>query len=405
VGTTTYDDSTAFSTGYGSFTLSEDIGDYALIPSGKFLAADEDRLLIGGSWEQSTLASRITWTPVYNADGVGNDERLETDTDPSIDLDGFEGGPLTHLSNPVSGFIWAFKRSHIYRLSRTNIRAHAYDSVKVSDNLGALPGSVVQGIDQFGMPCLYFLDPKTGPCRTGGSRLVTSAGRDILTTWRTVNASAIVACRGLYYPDSRQVKWWIATSASDYPNLELTLQTNHTRETEDGVRNGWSTADGKKAAAYAACLYADNIDANTTRSLTLRPFIGVSSTNAYVLRCDTGSDDNGTAFAARLITRPFILRNLLSKFAVKTVALLAKAHATASITVLMIRNFGLETPRTITPVPFAATGSETDVIKVLKDCTGSQLTAIQLEFKDVASPDGQWQLNRFDARITSEDVL
>ncbi len=403
VGTTTYDDSTAFAAGYAPATLSEDVEDYSLIPSGKFLASDEDRLLIGGSWENTAHASRVAWTPVFNAEGNGNDERLELDTDPFIDLDGFEGGPLTHLSNPVNGFIWAFKRSHTYRLVRTNQRNHAYAHTKVSDGLGALPGSVVQGVDQFGMPCLYFLDPETGPCRTGGARLITAASRDILTTWRTVDLDAVIACRGLYYPESRQVHWWVTLAGNDYPSLKLVLQTNHTRDVDDGVRNGWSMADGIVATAHTACLYADNIDSNTTRSLTLRPFIGVTAANGYVLRCDTGVDDDGTDFAARLVTRPFVLRSLLGKFKVLGAAVLAKANATATLVVRAIRDFGLEEPSTTTLV-LAATGDETDVVKRLpRTFMPTQMLSMQLEFTDAETPDGQWQLNRVDMRMSMEE--
>lgn len=402
VGTTTYDDSTAFNTGYAANTLSEDTGDYALIRSGKYLAADEDRLLIGGSWEDDDYASTVSWTPVFNADGVGNDERHETDTDPHLALDNFEGGPLTGLSNPVAGFLWATKRSHIYRLRRTNNRVKAYEADKVSDSIGALPGSLVQGVDQFGQPCLYGLDPRIGPWRTGGPRLITSCGRDILTTWRTVKPNAIIACRGVFYPDSRQVHWWIATSSSDYPNLKIVLQTNHTREMEDGVRNGWATADGTIAAAYSVCLFSSNIEDNTTRNLTLRPFIGVSSSNGYVLRCDTGNDDNGTAYSARIVTRPYILRSILGKFKVLAAAILAVVHATADLNVTVIRDFGLEEPRTV-EIDFAASASETQVVKQLRSLVAAQLYALQVEFEDVASPSGQWQLNRMDMRITPEE--
>jgi hypothetical protein len=404
VATTTVDDSVAFTVGYnGTYELSEDIGDYALIRSGKFLATDEDRLLVGGSWEDDELASTVSWTPVFNAEGAGNDERHETDTDPHLSLDGFEGGPLTHLSNPVDGFIWAFKRSHTYRLSRTRLRARAYEAIKISDSLGALPGSVVQGVDEMGSPCLYFLDPETGPCRTGGSRLVTAASRDILNTWRTINTDAIIVSRGVFYPESRQVHWWIATDDATVPNLKLVLQTNKTRETEDGIRNGWSLADGRISRAYSVCLYADNIDESTTRSLVLRPFIGTLAADGYVLRCDTGNDDNGEAYSARIVTKPYTIESILNKFGVLGAALLAKAHATASIKLTLVLDFGVEEPRTVT-IALAAVGSETQVIKQLRNLTGAQFYALQLEFEDIPEPAGSWELNRFDLKLTPNET-
>lgn len=405
VGTTTYDDSTAYVPGYATLTgsvLSEDIGDYSLIHSGKFLAADQDRLLIGGSWEDTALASRVSWSPVYGDPGVGNDERIPIDTDNFLDLDGFEGGPLTYLSNPVGGYIYAFKRSHTYRLGRTGQRSRAYEATNISKSLGALPGSVVEGVDQYGMPCLYFLDPETGPCRTGGARMIQSASRDILNTWRTVNTDALIVSRVVYYPESRQVHWWIATSAGTVPNLKIVLQTNETREMPDGVRKGWSTATGRIAGAYAACLYADNIDVNIARSLVLRPFIGVTAASGYVLRCDTGIDDNGLAYAARTVTKPFVLRGLLNKFGSLTIAILAKANSTASVIVKVIRDFGLESKEVETTLAASAM-AESHVIKQLKNLNFSQMFAMQLEFKDAAVPAGTWELNRLDMTPREEE--
>lgn len=410
--TTTADDSTAFNVGYGAFTLSEDIGDYALIPSGKLLAADEDRLLIGGSWEDADLDSRVTWTPVYGADGVGNDERLETDTDPFVDLDGFTGGGLTALAT-CDGLVWAFKRGHTYYLSRTHTRARAYDVTQVSDVLGALPGSLVQGVDQYGMPCLYFLDAESGPCRTGSDRRISTCGRDILTTWRTVNLDAIMVARSLFDPTTRQVSWWVATGDSDYPDLKLVLQTNHTRETEDGVRGGWSTADGQVAAITAVCLAGGEFLTSifpfggaADQSAILRQLMGRNETDGQgllLVRSANAYKDNVTAFHARIVSRPFILRSLLSKFKVLAGALLAKVLAFGSLKVSLIRDFGLEEPRTATTT-LDATGSETEVVKPLKELTGSQLYAVQVEVEDIASPiTGGWQLSRVDLRISHEE--
>jgi hypothetical protein len=78
VGTTTATDTVAYSTGYaanGLYELSEDIGDYALIPSVKYLTADRDKLIGAGSWEDEDFDSRVLWTPVPSDPGVGDDER------------------------------------------------------------------------------------------------------------------------------------------------------------------------------------------------------------------------------------------------------------------------------------------------------------------------------------------
>src|SRR3990167_8769376 len=63
VGTTTYTDTTADGTGYTSGTLSEDTGDYELIPSARYLSVDDDRLIWAGSWEDDDFAARVGLSP------------------------------------------------------------------------------------------------------------------------------------------------------------------------------------------------------------------------------------------------------------------------------------------------------------------------------------------------------
>lgn len=393
VGTTTYDDDQAYADGYSEFPLSADIGDYETIPSGKYLAVDGDRLLIAGSWHEASEESRVRWTPVGNADGVGNDERLEADTDPYLDLDNYRGGPITGMSNPVIGNVWVFKRAHIYKLIRSTKRSAAYNAILYTDQRGAIHGSVVEGVDQHGRPCIYFLDPQVGPCRIGANG-IEQCGADIRTTWETVNLDAAqVACSGVYYAATRQVIWCVATEDSDIPNLALVLQTNETRNTDDGVRRGWSVWTGTRASALTMCLYSDNIDANVDRNQSLVPFIGLEGLG-LIHRCDTGDDDNGTAYAARIVSKPFTLKSLLTQFEVTAGAVLAKAVTGATVDVKVIRDFGLETTKTVSGVTFDATGSETDVIKLLDNLTGAEMRVGQFEFVDPATPGTRFELNQ-----------
>lgn len=403
--TTTVVDSTAFTTGYAvSYDLSEDVGDYNTLHSPKFLVADEDRLLLAGAWEDSTKASRVLWTPVFGAEGVGNDERWEADTDPFIDLDNYSGGPITGISNPINGQIWVFKQNKIYVLVRTGNRVRAYQSYKVSNSIGAIEGSIVQGVDSYGQPCLYFIDPVVGPCRTGGNKSVQSCGKDILSTWEEINLdSAIVSVRSVFYPKKQQIQWRITTGASTSPTKAIVLHCANTNESQDGVRGGWSIWTGKFTEGYTSILYSDNINANTTRSLDLVPFVGVTSGDGYILQGDTGTADDGEAYAASIRTKPYLLRGLLQKFGVGAAAVLGMESDTAEIQVTLIRDFGLEEPRNIPSVDFAGTASETEVIKQLREFTGAQMYAMQIEFADVASPAGTWEINRFDLKISPEE--
>lgn len=398
VGTTTVVDSTSLNSGYTSYTLSEDIEDYALIPSVKYLAVDGDRLLWARGYEDAALGSRFGWTPVFAASGVGNDERVETDTDPYVDLDAQDSGPITGLSDTVLGANWIFKNRATYKAIRTGKRNAAYSVIKYSDAIGAVDGSVVTGADAAGQPCLYFLDPSQGPCRLGAGG-IKRCGEDLRTTWSRLNINAAsVACSAVYYPDAKQVIWNIAVDSGDTPTVGIVLHVDKAREFADGVRRGWATWTGTRASALSMCLYADNVDANTTRSRKLVPFLGLSG-SGLVHRCDTGTTDNGTAYSATVTTKPYLLGSLLSVFEVKSAVLLAKVVSGAAITLKCIRDFALQTTATVSDVSLAGSGgSETDTVVPLDNLAGTELRVVQFQMTDVNNPTARWQVDQLAIR-------
>ena len=401
VGTTTVTDTAGYVAGYTTGVLSETIGDYLRPGSFRFVIADQDRLLMGGSWETAALQSRIAWTPVYNDPGVGNDERVPLSTDNTLDLDGFEGGPLTGISNTVNGYIYCFKLNHTYRLVRTGALAKAYDAICLTKQRGAVLGSIVDGIDQAGRPCVYYLDPTVGPCRIGfnGPQM---CGADILTTWRTININASqVIAKGVYYPESRQVMWWIATNGANSPNLRIVLQTNEMQDTIQGTRRGWSMWTGASAAAKAVCLYAKNIDTANPRSLTLSPVIAFASAAQRIHLTDTGNDDSGAAYTATITSKPYIPASIMSQFGVLAGALFAKAANAITVLITVIRDFGLET-KTIEPINLTPEASEVHVIKQLDDLTFSECYSLQFQFTDVATASlasGRWEINQLVVKL------
>ncbi|MGE3341499.1 MAG: hypothetical protein AB7J46_06420 [Candidatus Altimarinota bacterium] len=400
VGTTTYSDTVDTSTSryadVSGAVLSEDIGDYSLIPSARYLTADEDRLIFAGSWETSSQASRVGWTPVNNADGVGNDERMESDTDPTLDLDGYDGGVITGISAPTLGSIWVFKERHIYKLIRRGKRSTAYEAIKISDSIGAIHGSVVNGMDLMGRPVVYFIDPQIGPCFIGGPDGLQHCGHNIDATWQTINLDATqVPCTGVYYPKNKQLHYWLATGSSNTPDTHIVLHTEIMRQDDEGYSKGWAVWTGPTASALCAVMFSDNIDDDTTRSRDLVPFIGLSG-SGLCHRLDTGNDDNGTAYSAKIVTKPYMLRNILHKFGTRAAILLAKAVANAVIDLKIRRDFEAETVTVQTEIPMDATLDETQVFKQFDDFSMADARVIQVEFADPATPStARWELNQF----------
>jgi len=420
VGTTTYDDAVSASTGYADTgVLSEDIGDYTNIPSGKFLTADADRLLVGGSWENPDEASRVRWTPVLAAPGSGNDERLELETDPYLDLDGYEGGEITAMSRAVNGYIFIFKRSHIYRLLRTGERLKAYEAFPLTKARGALPGSLVEAINQAGQPSLYFLDPSVGPSRLSASGLQW-CGRDVQTLWRRVNINAAVPCHGVYYADKRQLHYWLAVDGAEYPNIKIILHVNEVRDTEEGGRRGWVTVglDDRIATAHCSTMFSDNVDTTDDRSFTLVPFIGKQSWSVgattvrdYIQQCDTGStdahtdDDEDSAYRATVVSKPFAISSLLNQHAILAGVILAKASEdpNGNIFIKAIADFGRE-EKQVSAELFAPLTTETHVIKQLDDLNFSELYTVQIAMGDLddnVTPPDTWEIHRLQLKVSS----
>lgn len=384
IGTTTATDTTEPSTDYADFELSEDIGDYALIPSVKYVKADQDRLIMAGSWTEAEKGSRVYWTPVWKDPGVGNDERLPADIDNFLDLDWMVGGELTGLSDPVNGAFYAFKWNRIYKLQRTGRVDEAYSAFLLSADRGALPGSIVSGTDEHGRGCIYFLDPAVGPMRVGAQGL--QHINNLRGTWSTVNTKAEnILATSCYYPDKFQVKWWVPTNGANSPNKILNLQVNELRTSSEGAgtSRGWSVATGKLAEAWCCVTFPEEITHEDTGAvfLSYRPYIGLPSTD-YILRCDVGSTDNGQEYRAIIRTKPYILAGLLNRFGAMTAALLADPNEDPGvyINVRFIRDFGLEDNFTTTD--FLPEQNETLVIKTFDNLVMSSAKAVQIEFSD-----------------------
>lgn len=381
-GTTTYDDETDYDDGYvDQGSLSDDIGAYTLLPAARFLVSDTDRLILAASFVDEDLSSRVMWTPVRGAPGAGNNERLDATTDYYVDLSPNEGGGLTGISEPVSGSMYAFKRSHVYKLVRTGNRADAYNAITLSKARGALPGSIVSGMDEYGRPCVYFLDPRVGPSRVSGASIQQING--LRTTWKRVNASATdVVARGIYYPDKAQVWWWVAVDGEDSPSLRFVLQVDQLRETEHGgVRRGWSLATGPSAEAYSATPYTETMQddlGNTFRST--RPIMGLVTPH-FIQRGDLGDTDNGERYIARLRSRPLFTTGLLNRWGAMNASLLAVANGDARLMVRLIRNFGLEENAVMTDL--APQHDEDYVLKDFDNLVMSSAVGIQVEFSDI----------------------
>lgn len=384
VATMTYTDTTQPATDYANVgTLSADIGDYVPLPSAKYIVVDQDRLVLGGSWENADQTSRVWWTPVSGDPGFGNLERVSARLDSFVDLDWQDGGELTGLSDPINGVFYAFKWNRIYKFQRTGNFASAYDSFLLTPHRGAIYGSIVNGMDEFGKGCVYFLDPSVGPMRVGSQGL--QHIQNLRGTWRHVNTKAgSIISHGVYYPDKKQVKWWVAVDGSDTPMETLVLQINQVRSDGDGTQRGWAIATGRSTEAYCSVIHPETITDTVTGAprLTFLPYIGLPNPD-FIQRTDIGSLDAGQEYVARIRTKPYILAGLLNKWGAMAAALLAQPNddPDVQIAVRFIRDFGKEVVQTFTD--FTPDATEEQVIKIFDALALSDARVIQIEFVDV----------------------
>lgn len=378
--------------------LSEPIGDYLPLSSGRYLAADQDRLIVAGSWEDTEQMSRVRWTPVLKDPGVGNDERLPLSTDNFIDLDGFDGGPITGISGSVHGYMYVFKLGAIYKLVRTGSRANAYEAYCLTKDRGALSGSVVTATDHAGNPVVYFLDRRVGPCVLGAHGVaLQTCGSDIKNLWETVDTQ--VSPVAYYDPGKRQVVWWVSDSTTGTTRQRgLVLHTRYMRSTADGARGGWATFF-TSFWITAACLFSDNVDTADPRSATLVPILGDVT---RLLRTGVGSTDGGLPYTARLVTRPYILGGLLNKVGVLATVVLGKASSGANIALKLIRDFGVES-KTVDISFTPAAGEGAQVVRRADNLNMRDAHALQLEIADGTAP-GLWEVNRIAVKVTKEQT-
>lgn len=384
VGTTTYDDTTPNTTSYADVgTLSPEIGEYVPLPAARYVGVDEDRLLLGGDFVDNSQDSRVDWTPVLNDPGVGNDERIPANTDNFLNLDAKVGGGLEGISSVANGSWQAFKASRIYMLTRTGVASDAYVATLVTDARGALFGSIVSGLDEYGRACIYFADPTIGPCRIGLSGLQQIRG--LRKTWTRVNASATkIAIRAIYYPFKQQVIWFVAVDGANTPTLGLKSQITELRQEGADVKRGWSFVTGLLATVTTATLYTEQLfDTSGRPYLSTRPLLGYAKPN-YLLRADLGDDDNGTTFQARIRTRPFFVSgSLLDQSGFRSGGLFGTANG-ARMQVSFIRDFEAET--SLVPTTLTSPHGELYVTKSLDNLVMEEAIAVQIEFGDVVNP-------------------
>jgi len=310
---------------------------------------------------------------------------LPSDTDNFKDLDWMDGGSITGVSTPIQGVFYVFKLQRVYKGQRTGVLNDAYEFYLISTARGAMDGSVQDGIDESGNPCVYFTDPAVGPCRVGGAGIQEIEG--LRQTWATVNTGAEgVATHSYYYPDKKQMHYHVATFGADFPNYELVSQTNEIRSSGQAgnAARGWSVSTGHRTEAICSCVVPEMVLDQDTGStyLSFRPYLGFTAPD-LIQRGDASSRDNGEKYLGKILTKSYIVAGLLNWFGAMSGGLLASPLTTdkTKMRISFIKDFGLEKVPVLTD--FKAEGNEELIIKLFDNFGISHVHALQLLFEDV----------------------
>lgn len=368
VATTTYDDSAA-PTSYNGDSAPDD-GSYLPPPSARYLVTDDTRLIMGGAWESSggevvPFTSRIWWTPVKGTD-VGDSERIVI-TDTIENFDDIDE-PVTGISKPVQGTFFVFSYEGQWKFTGTGDVTNPYARFRVTGGQGCISHkSIVVASDETGYPATYWLS-KRGPERSSrnGNEF---CGADISDIWETVNLDASTLAHGVYHEALHQIWWYVATVASNTPDVRIVFDTWLGQVTSiqslSAVRYGWAKHTGEAANAYCSCMMGQNTTTGNTPGRRLRPFIGhvgatggSSASEVWECGMDSLTQDGSANYQAYIESRPMAPWGLgRTGQLVEEPMLIGKALAGVTIALTAIVDEGVSSPgatASLAPVSFGA---------------------------------------------------
>lgn len=402
VATTTYDDATAPSS-YNTFSPAPYIGQNVAPVSWRYIMTDGNRLIGAGDWDaagDSANHNRVWFTPVPGTTAVGFQDHEHV---PDIfgiqqnylDLSVNNGTYITGLAGPINGVIYVFKNREIWKLVPTGVDTAPYKAFQIArgSNVGATnQRAIMMAEDETGAPALYFMSHK-GPYRLGASGLQ-YCGRDVEDVIATMNLGATkVICVALWYPMLHQASFYVATGSNNDPDTKLCFDVQlGTVEsaTNQGpaVRNGWTKHTGPSCTIRAAAMFASTVGASM--SIARKPYVAKSS-GTVILKADTGTTDNGTAYQAyqQLPSRHY--GGLQGNFAMGEPIVMGSAGS-QSLTVTLTPNYGREPDRTLAR-SFAASGSETRVRRVFEGLTLDDVEAMRLTVGDASAVDSSFTID------------
>lgn len=402
IGTTTFDDNTLPAAYDGE--LAADPGAFTCPPSGKFLALNDNRLIIGGAWETTAgdamfpSARRVYWTSALGSTDQGDDERISNTSSTKSYAD-FEEA-LNGISPAIQGSNYIFSYNSQWKFVSTSVPGAPFIKYRIGGAKGCIEHkTIIEGEDEDGDPCIYWLSPQ-GPMRkskNGDQSMVD----DVADIWDTVNLAATrMVGHGVFHKDRHQIWWWVATGSSNDPDTILVFDTRLGVSGAGVVKKGWSEFTGTMASARCSTMMSNTLGASMSRDL--KPYLGKGSSTA-VWKCDDTAQttDAGTQFQAYIKTRPYTPWGIGMTGGMQEEALIsAKIEVGTNIDLTINRDFGIETRTSSTFI--IAAGAETRVTRLFENSAIADCSAVQFQIGDSGATTNPWTLDLFQVPLVVE---
>lgn len=380
-------------------------------PSCKYMVADDNRIIMAGAYETvagsgaAPSTRRVWWTSATGSSSAGDGERVSLTGTINSYADVEES--ITGLSQPLQlssasgseslqrGSFYVFSYRGQWKFVQTGDADGPYLRFRVTGGFGCIQHkTIVLSFDANGDPALYWLSP-VGPVRrtAEGQQFL---GEDLADIWPTVNLDATIVAHAVAHHDLHQVWFYVATGSSTVPNLKLVFDTRlgHITETT-GVRGGWSVHEGVVTSAFCSCMFSDDIGASMSNRL--KPFVGVSTTNTVIAKCDQEDldDDYGNVYQAYIDSKSYAPWGLNRKGGMSAEALLiADPSPGTSIQLSIYRNEGAEIiPSKADLTDLSDTGEADSVFAIFEDSRLADSYTFRCRIGDAAAVSSRWNLD------------
>lgn len=411
IATTTYDDSNN-PPNYPSIGLVPPlVGECYPFPSCKYLFSDGVRLFGLGVYETSAgdsvapVNGRLYFTPAIGSSDLGDSERIVNTSESSgwIDVAVGAGGSDTGIGGPINNAVVTFQTDRVTMFIPTGNAQTPFRRENISNQVGAVSGSIVMAEDESGQPALYFIDPRSGPYRIGSGYQLQWLGKDVKDIWDARDKAQAVF---VAYDSARKLIVWrigVVSGVTTRQEFIVFDVTNGRVVGPNEVRKGWTRwtmfPGFSDVSVTSLVMFPSSLSVThpATESMYLGYRVAKAST-AFVYRSSSSATkDGGILYQAHIKSRAYRWPPLGRLKRVLEAVVVAKARAATDVVYSLIANWGTRTYSQTVSV--AGIGSEEYVRPRPSPEDMTDLVTVQVQIGDSAAVDNSWEIEATEMQV------